>query len=338
MEKYLSYDDVLLKPVKTQVTNLEDVETAEKLCSNKLELPVISAPMDTVTETEMCISLDKNGGLGVVHRFNSISEQCEIVEEVSSEKCLVGGAIGLNDFKRAEKLVESGLDYLVLDIAHGHHEKLLENVNKLKQSFKKVDLIAGNVATVKGAKDIEKAGADAVKVGIGPGSACTTREMTGAGVPQFSAVQKCSKAVKIPVIADGGIRKPGDLVKALMAGASAGMIGGMLSGTKEAPGRIISEDEEKYKVFRGMSSSEAGKDRAEKQNEDENYEDRVPEGINTKIKYKGSVERVLHKLRGGLRSGISYCGAENLQSARENSSFVQVTNSTQFRNGSHIKK
>lgn len=336
MEKGFSYDDVLIQPRKTSVTDLSNVDISVKLGSADLELPVISAPMDTVTEEEMAESIGDNGGLGVIHRFMPAAEQAKIVSNLFEEDVLVGAAVGLQDFDRAEKLVENGVDYLVLDIAHGHHEKLLDEVERYDREYD-VDLIAGNVATKEGAKDLEKAGADVVKVGIGPGSACTTREMTGAGVPQFTAVKRCAESVEeADIIADGGIKKPGDLAKALMAGASAGMIGGMFAGTSEAPGRLIEKNGEKYKAFRGMSSEEAAEKRAERTGREINYEDRVPEGVNTEIKFKGSVENIFNRLKGGLRSSVSYCGAKNLSKARENVEFIQITEATQLRNSDHI--
>lgn len=336
MEKGLSYDDVLIQPRKTSVTDLSNVEISVSLGNNSLDFPVVSAPMDTVTEEEMAEVIGSNGGLGVIHRFMPIAEQADIVNNLYGSNVLTAGAVGLEDLERAEKLVENGVDYLVLDIAHGHHEELINEIERYNKKYD-VDLIAGNVATKKGAKELENAGADVVKVGIGPGSACTTREMTGAGVPQFTAVSRCAEAVEnADIIADGGIKKPGDLAKALMAGASAGMIGGMFAGTSEAPGRLIEKNGEKYKAFRGMSSEEAAEKRAERTGREINYEDRVPEGVNTEIKFKGSVKKIFDRLKGGLRSSVSYCGARNLSDARESVEFIQVTEATQLRNSDHI--
>jgi len=348
LEKGLSYDDVLLKPKKTSVTSLKDVDTSTRLGSLQLKIPVISAPMDTVTETEMAEAIAFNGGLGVIHRFMSVNEQAEQVEKVKNAdvgpdsttgengKLAVGAAIGLNDFERAERLVEVQADALVLDIAHGHHEQLLEEVEQYSEKYSNTDLIVGNIATAEAAEDLEKAGADVIKVGIGPGSACTTREMTGAGVPQFTAVQKCAQAVNTDIIADGGIKKPGDLAKALMAGSKAGMIGGMFAGTQEAPGELIEENQEKFKAFRGMASNKAAEQRAERQNREAKHSDKIPEGISTKIPFKGSITQTLNNLEGGLKSSISYCGAEKLEKARQKAEFTEITSSTQLRNGKHI--
>ena len=335
-EKGLSYDDVLLKPQKTSVTSLSDVDTSVEISGLELEVPVISAAMDTVTEKEFAREIAKLGGLGCIHRFMSPEDQASQVESVKKQDLKVSAAIGLEDHRRGEKLIEAGVDALVLDIAHGHHEALLEDIRYYKQNFDTV-IIAGNVGTAEGAKDLAEAGADAVKIGIGPGSACTTREMTGAGVPQFTAVKKCSEAVDIPVIADGGIRKPGDLAKAVAAGASAGQIGGMFAGTEEAPGEKMEIEGTSYKIFRGMASREAAEERAKRENRDEKYSDRVPEGVETKVKYKGPLEETISNLKGGLRSGISYCGTDNVEDAQRNSEFIKISESTQSRNADHAQ-
>jgi IMP dehydrogenase len=336
LRKGLSYDDVLLQPQKSNVTSLSNVDTSIEIAGIRLEVPVLSAAMDTVTEKEMAVELSKQGGLGVIHRFMTAEEQVSEVRDVKSSGQKAAAALGLGDQDRAEKMVEAGVDMLVLDIAHGHHEVMLEEVREYKKSFD-VPVVAGNVATPKAAKDFENAGADVVKVGIGPGSACTTRKMTGVGVPQFTAVKECAEAVDIPVIADGGIRKPGDLAKALMAGADAGMIGGMFAGTDPTPGEVVDIDGEKYKEYRGMSSREAAEERAEKQDRELSYSETFSEGVSTKTEYKGSLKPVMRDLEGGLSSSISYCGADKLEEARKNAEFVKVTNSTQYRNGSHIE-
>lgn len=335
MRRGLSYDDVLLQPKKSNVTSLSGVDTSTELAGIKLDVPVISAPMDTVTEEEMADEISSEGGLGVIHRFMSTEKQVEQLEKVKNSGEVVGAAIGLKDFDRAEKLVEAGVDILVLDIAHGHHSSMIEEVREYSERFSTI-IMAGNVATAEGAKELEEAGADIIKVGVGPGSACTTREMTGAGIPQFTAVKECAEAVEAPIVADGGIRKPGDLAKALMAGASAGMIGGMFAGTDEAPGELIESGGDKYKKFRGMSSQEAAKERAAKEGRELSYSETFSEGTSTTVEYKGSIQPIIRDLEGWLSSSISYCGANNLEDARRNAEFIQVTGSTQQRNGSHI--
>jgi IMP dehydrogenase len=348
LQEGLSYDDVLIKPQKTSVTSLSDVDTSVEIAGKELTLPVISAAMDTVTETELATKIAQLGGLGCIHRFLTPEKQAEQVEKVKqgdttpeaatdeNGDLLVSAAVGLDDRNRAEKLIEAEVDFLVLDIAHGHHESLLEDIRFYSEETD-TPVIAGNVGTAEGAKDMVEAGADAVKVGIGPGSACTTREMTGAGVPQFTAVQNCVEAVDVPVIADGGIRKPGDLAKAIAAGAAAGQIGGMFAGTDEAPGELMEIEGEKYKIFRGMASREAAEERVEREERDEKYSDRVPEGVETKVEYKGELERITSNLKGGLRSSISYCGAHTVPEAQENAEFTKISDSTQSRNSHHAE-
>lgn len=336
MDKGLSYDDVLLKPQKTSIKNLSDVDTSTEIAGLELDVPVVSAAMDTVTEEEFATRLAELGGLGCIHRFMTAEEQASQVSEVKKNGLKVSAAVGLSDRERVEELCDSGVDAIVLDIAHGHHEALLEDIEYYSDNLE-VPVIAGNVGTKEGAIDLESAGADAVKAGIGPGSACTTREMTGAGVPQFTAVRKCSEAVDIPVIADGGIRKPGDLAKAIAAGAAGGQIGGMFAGTEEAPGEKMSIEGKTYKVFRGMASREAAEKRAEREGRDEKYSDRVPEGVETKVEYKGALKDTINELKGGLRSAISYCGADNVPEAQENSEFIEISESTQSRNANHAE-
>jgi len=350
LNRGLSYDDVLLTPKKTSVKSLSDVDTSTELAGLELSVPVTSAAMDTVTEKEFAIELARLGGLGVLHRFMSAEDQAGQVREIKqrsidkenaatdeNRNLIAGAAVGLYDEERAEKLVEAGVDALVMDIAHGHHEELLDKLEYYSKEYSDTVLIAGNVATAEAAQDLEDAGADVVKVGIGPGSACTTREMTGVGVPQFTAVRECSKAVEVDVIADGGIRKPGDLAKAVMAGASAGMIGGMFAGTDEAPGKLVQEEGESYKEFRGMSSREAAERRAEKEDRELKLSEKVSEGDADKVDYKGKLEDTVVQLKGGLSSSISYCGAHNVSNARNNAEFVEITSATQYRNGSHMK-
>jgi IMP dehydrogenase len=336
LETGLSYDDVLLKPQKTSVTSLSDVDTSVEIAGLELEVPVISAAMDTVTEEDFAKKLAELGGLGCIHRFMTGEEQASQVENVKEEGLKVSAAVGLDDHERAEKLVDADVDALVLDIAHGHHEAFLEDIEYYSENFD-VAVIAGNVGTSEGAKDMEEAGADAVKVGIGPGSACTTREMTGAGVPQFTAVKACSEAVEVPVIADGGIRKAGDLAKAVAAGAAAGQIGGMFAGTEETPGEKMEISGTDYKVYRGMASREAAERRAEREGRDETYSDRVPEGVETKVEYRGPLEDVIANLKGRLRSWISYYGADNVPDAQENAEFIEISDSTQSRNSHHAE-
>lgn len=254
----------------------------------------------------------------------------------------VGAAVGVKgDFmERAASLIESYCDVIVVDVAHGHSMQAVEAVKKIKRNFgDEVQVISGNVATAEGVIDLVKAGADAVKVGVGPGSICTTRIVTGFGVPQLTAVMECSEAAKdfdVPVIADGGIRFPGDITKAIAAGASTVMIGGLFAGTEESPGPVVLRNGVRYKLTRGMASLSAALDRKIRESDkydevnrllEDTAEEIVPEGVEGLIPYKGRVEEVVRQLMGGLRSGMSYCGAHNIEELRQKAEFIRMTSS-----------
>ena len=257
----LTFDDVLLVPQKSDILP-KDTDTSTKLGKLELDIPLLSSPMDTVTESTMAIALGKSGGLGVIHKNMSTKQQAAEVKKVKDKKLPVAAAVSVGDeaFKRAGALVEAGVDVLIVDSAHGHSQGVLDMVTRLKKEFKNTLIVGGNIATAEATRDLIKAGADAVKVGIGPGSICTTRVVAGIGVPQLTAIQDCAPEAKktgIPLIADGGIKYSGDIVKALAAGADLVMMGGTLAGTDEAPGEIIEKEGLKYKVYRGMGSMEA---------------------------------------------------------------------------------
>jgi len=457
----LTYDDVLLIPVRSPVRSRSEVDVSTTLVRGiRLNIPIVSANMDTVTESSMAIAMARLGGIGIIHRFMEIDRQVAEVNRVkraeafviekpytispqtrvgevkqlmretnvsgflvvddqnrllgivsrrdvrfvnqedkpvtlvmtpreklvvgspkttleqamkllsehkleklplvdenwflrglitakdvervvnpsnaakdSKGRLLVGAAIGVRgDFlERASKLVEADVDVLVLDVAHGHSDSALEAVKRVKKEFPSVPLIAGNVATPEGTEDLVAAGADAVKVGIGPGAACTTRIVTGAGVPQLTAILWCAEVASklgVPIIADGGIRHPGDITKALAAGASTVMIGSLLAGTDESPGYFVVRDGVKYKVYRGMASLGANIRRRLIERPDfdaESVSQIVPEGVESYVPYRGRVEEVVSHLIGGLRSGMSYCGARNLEELRRNARFIRIT-------------
>lgn len=461
----ITFDDVLLKPRRSRVSSRKEVSTSTLFTRNiRLNIPIVSSPMDTVTEHSMAITIARLGGIGVIHRFISIDKQVDEVNKVKRAenivindpykigkyatvkdvrkvfedkgvsgllvvddgerligivtsrdilfqpddrpvteimtpreklivahqgidleeakkllweyrieklpivddewhinglitaadiikkiqypeaardkkgRLLVAAAVGIKGdyMKRAERLYEAEVDALVIDIAHGHMDRALETIKELKNSFgDDVDVIGGNIATYEGAKDIIKYGSDAVRVGIGPGSTCTTRIVAGVGVPQLTAIIEAYRAAReynIPVIADGGIRNPGDIVKALAAGASTVMIGRLFAGTDESPGPVILRNGKRYKMFRGMASFVArlGKE-LRMSNIDEGDIGEYSystEGVEAFIEYRGSVEDVVKRLVAGLRAGMSYLGAFDIEELRLNAEFIRITDAS----------
>ncbi len=478
--KGLTFEDVLLVPRRSSITSRQQVDTSTRLTEKiRINIPVISANMDTVTETAMAIAMAKVGGIGIIHRFmpidlhvkqikqvkraqavmvenpytininanveqvresmrryhvgglvvtdengkvmgiittrdiNLVPDNLKLVKEIMTGldrlvtikanfmleearrllfenrieklpvvnpdgtlrglitaqdvlkplknpfaaldekgRLRVGAAIGVThgEMERAAALLEAGADVLVLDIAHGHADHCVNMVRELRKQFPNSQIIAGNVASREGAQELAEAGADAIKVGIGPGSICTTRLVTGFGVPQLTAIIDSAQGVKdsgrnIPLIADGGIQKAGDMVKALAAGAETVMIGSMFAGTEEAPGSPVIRDGQKVKVVRGMASLAATMGRRiSEQNHDESAEDSedwmkvVPEGVEAVVPYRGNVGEVLHQLIGGLRSGLSYGGAHNIFELQENAEFIEITPAGIRESGSHDVK
>jgi len=457
----LTFEDVLLVPQKTSVASRQEVSTVSQFSRHlHLNIPLVSANQDTVTESSMAIAMAREGGLGIIHRFMTIDQQVEKVTKVkrwghiriddpytlpitatlgelkrrrkelgvtsfliidnsgrlagivtardtvfedspdtlveklmtSSSKLitadpsissdeakkllhqhrveklplidhdhrlvglitlqdilkseqypraakdqkgrlLVGAAIGVKDdfVERAQALVKAGVDALVLDIAHGHADQALRAIKLIRDKIGTVDLVAGNVATAKATADLIAAGVDAVKVGVGPGAACTTRIVTGAGVPQLTAIMNCGAVAQknhIPIIADGGIRTSGDVVKALAAGGSTVMCGQLFAGTDESPGLLVTRDGHKVKVFRGMASREAAQQRQireQRQIDDVHFNEMVPEGVEAVVPYRGSIKDVLTQMIGGLRSGMSYCGARTIDELWTKAQFIQIT-------------
>jgi IMP dehydrogenase len=456
----LTFDDVLLVPKRSPIVSRSQTDLKTKLSRNiSLNIPLISANMDTVTESHMAIAVAREGGIGIIHRFMTIEDQVDEVLKVKRSesvvieqpytvkasttvaelykhmaeygvsgllvedggklagiitrrditfeknmkrkvselmtkdvitakagttieqakemlhkhrieklplvdekgriaglitskdilkmdeyphaakdkkgKLLVGAAVGVKGdyLERTEALLEAGADTIVVDIAHGHSENALNTVHMIKKAFPSCDLIAGNVATGDGARDLIKAGVDAVKVGVGSGSICITRVVTGSGVPQLTAVIDAVKAARefdIPVISDGGIRTSGDLTKALAAGASSAMIGSMFGGTDESPGKTLVKNGKKYKMYRGMASYMASLGRKYRQEgpevvDSDDLNDYVPEGVEAMVPYKGSVVEIVRQLAGGLRSGLSYCGAKSIPEKQRNAEFIRIT-------------
>ena len=457
----LTFDDVLLVPKRSSIATRSQTNLQTRLSKNiSLNIPIISANMDTVTESTMAVAMAREGGIGIIHRFLTISEQVnevlkvkrsgsvmienpyfikpnqtvkeainymrekevsgllvtepdsklvgiltrrdimfesegstklvkdvmtsdvvtaklgigiseakEILRKNRVEKLplvdekghvrglitskdiintdnypaaskdkkgrpLVGAAVGVKgDFmERTEALLDAGVDVIVVDIAHGHSDNALNTVRLIKKAFPNCELIAGNVATALGTEDLIKAGVDAVKVGVGSGSICITRVITGSGVPQLTAVLDCAKVGKkldVPIISDGGIRNSGDATKALAAGASTVMVGGILGGTDESPGSPVMKNGKKFKIYRGMASFYASLGRKSKETGSvsisEDLNDYVAEGVEAMVPYKGSVTDIIKQLTGGIRSGLSYCGANNILQMQENAEFIKMS-------------
>ena len=334
IKEALTFDDVTLAPNYSEVLPSE-VDTSIKLSENlKLRIPILTSAMDTVTESRMAIAIAKAGGIGVIHRNLNIKDQISEIKKVKKQKLLVGAAVGAgpNEHKRVEQIIKEGVDLIVVDTAHGHTKKVGEIIRFIKkQKTKKVTLCAGNIATAEAAKYLLNLGVDIIKVGIGPGSICTTRLVAGIGVPQLSAilaVRNGLKNKKAKIISDGGIKYSGDLAKAFAAGADAVMIGSLFAGTDETPGKLITKNGKKFKSFRGMGSvgamNKGSADRyfQKKQKDTSKY---VPEGVEGYVKYKGKVNSVIYKLVGGLKSSMGYLGAKQIKNLRDKPRFVKIT-------------
>ena len=342
LETGLTFDDVLLVPRRSSIRSRQDVSLQTNLTKNILiDLPILAANMDTVCEQEMALALSRLGGVGILHRFMTVEAQSQMVENVKHENAqfIVGAAIGTDHdaIIRSKALIESGVDVLVLDIAHGHAEHAINALKELKDSFPDTDVIAGNVATQAGAEDLYEAGADAIKVGVGPGGVCTTRLVAGVGVPQLTAILSAS-TVPVPIIADGGITTSGDMAKAIAAGADTVMIGSMFAGTKESPGEVESSPKGLVKRVRGMASFEAIEARAIRTGElidDEYFEQRAPEGVEGVVPYKGEVSKLIAQLVAGLKSGMSYSNARTIPEFWEKAEFIRVTSTGVKENKPH---
>ncbi|MCL5018240.1 MAG: IMP dehydrogenase [Candidatus Pacearchaeota archaeon] len=328
--KGFSFDDVLIVPKYNKILSRKDVDLKTKVTRNyTIKIPIVAANMDTICEAKMAIALGKLGGLGVIHRFMTIEEQARQVAEVKSYGLICAAAVGVKDVEeRAEALVKSGLEILVIDIAHGHSKYAGKTLDYLKQKYPHIDVMAGNIATKDAAEYFLSKGADAVKVGIGPGSMCTTRLMTGAGVPQLTAIMDVYEATKgeIPICADGGIKKPADIVKALGAGADTIMSGYIFAGTDETPGEIIEMNGKKLKHYRGSASYDVAVKKAELDGEADKKIISI-EGEKTFIPYKGPLSPIIEKYLGSLASGMTYIGARNMNSIIGKADFIEITNS-----------
>ena len=349
----ITFDDVLLIPGYSGFAR-SDIDLTTKLTKNiTLASPFVSSPMDTVTESELAIALAEQGGIGIIHRNLPIDAQADQVAKVVKRNLLVGAAIGANvGFEdRAKALITAGVSVIVIDSAHGNAKPIIDAIIYMKKNFPKMDIIAGNVATREGAKNLIKAGVDGLRVGMGPGAICTTRIISGMGVPQLTAIMDTAAAAQkanVPVIADGGIKYSGDMVKALAAGAATVMMGSYFAGALEAPGKIheltpeqvpsrfksiLSKRQKTYtfKEYRGMGSVAAMQEGARIKSEDEfhgkSYKDRVlvAEGVESLTPVKGTVKDIVDQSIGGIRSGLYYVGVKTIKELQEKGRFIQIT-------------
>ena len=334
IKEALTFDDVTLAPKYSEILPSE-VDTSVSLTKNfKLKIPLLSSAMDTVTESKMAIAIAKAGGIGVIHRNLDVKKQILEIQKVKKQKLLVGAAVGAGptELERAKAIIKEGIDLIVVDTAHGHTKKvgeIIKFINKIRNN--KTALCAGNIATPEAARYLIKLGVDIIKVGIGPGSICTTRLVAGIGVPQLSAILSVRNGLKdknVKIISDGGIKYSGDLAKAFAAGADAVMIGSLFAGTDEAPGKLIKKNGKLFKSFRGMGSVGAmNKGSADRyfQTKQKDASKYVPEGVEGFAKYKGDVGNIIYKLIGGLRSSMGYLGSKEIIKLRIKPNFVKIT-------------
>ena len=336
IQEAVTYNDVLLVPQYSDIKSRNEVKLTSNLSDNQFRLPIIASPMDTVSEKDMVVAMADEGGLAIVHRYNTIEEQVNIVEHsianLANPDSSVAAAIGTSGdyLERAVALVGHGAKILCVDVAHGHHILMRRALQQLRGILKdSVHIMAGNVATLEGYNDLVDWGADSVRCNIGGGSICSTRVQTGHGVPGLHTIIDCARSDRdAPIIADGGIRNSGDIVKALAAGADFVMLGSLLSGTDETPGDIINTREGKFKAYRGMASKDAQVE----------WRGRTAslEGIATTVPCKGPVRDILLELERGIRSGLSYSGARNITELQAKARFIRQTSSGQTESGTHI--
>lgn len=333
IKEALTFDDVLLLPRHSTIlpnqTNIS-LNLSKKL---KLNVPFLSAAMDTVTEYEMALEMAKQGGLGIIHRNLSAQEQSFQVKKIKKKNLKVGAAIGTssNDIYRANLLSDNDVDMIIIDTAHGDSKKVFQTVYNIKKINKRNLICVGNIATGEAANSLYNVGADIVKVGIGPGSICTTRMIAGIGVPQITALSNVKKKLKkknIKIISDGGIKFSGDIIKAIAAGADAIMMGSIFAGTKESPGKKFKIRNKYYKNYRGMGSIGAMSAGSSNRYFQENFKDRskfIAEGVEGRVEYKGPLSKIIYQLQGGLRSSMGYIGAKNLKDIKKNAKFIKIT-------------
>ena len=333
IKESLTFDDVLLLPQYSEILPSETDISLSLTAKINLKAPFLSSAMDTVTESKMAIAMAESGGIGIIHRNLNIRQQTKEIAKVKKKKLFVGAAVGTNneDIERAKSLIANGCDLIVIDTAHGHSKKVLKILSKLKKIDYSIPLCVGNIATGEAAKKLYNSGADIIKIGIGPGSICTTRMVAGIGVPQISAILEVKNALKnkkIKIISDGGIKFSGDIAKALAAGADAIMMGSIFAGTDESPGKKFRYKGKIYKHYRGMGSIGAMSTGSANRYFQKNFKDKskfVPEGVEGRVEYKGSLSKIIYQLKGGLRSSMGYIGAKNLNQITRNAKFIKIT-------------
>jgi len=333
IKEALTFDDVLLVPRYSSVLPSETNLNVDLGYNLKLKIPFISSAMDTVTEAPMATAIAQSGGLGIIHRNLSIINQSKEIKKVKKKNLLVGAAVGTgsDDLNRTRSIIEAGVDLIVIDTAHGHSDKVIKILSKIKKINLKKPICVGNIATAEAALKLYNEGADILKVGIGPGSICTTRMIAGIGVPQISAILDVKKSMKnknIKIISDGGIKFSGDIVKAIAAGADAIMMGSIFAGTEESPGNKFKFKKKFYKSYRGMGSIGAMSAGSSNRYFQKNHKDKskfVPEGVEARVIYKGAVDQILYQLQGGLRSSMGYIGAKKILEIQKKAKFLKIT-------------
>ena len=332
----LTYDDVNIIPKYSELEHRSDCDLSTQFTKNiRLKIPVVSSPMDTITELDMAIELDMLGGMGIIHRFMSIEKQSKMSNTLYTYNVKFGAAIGVTGdwFERAQELVKNGCNVLLIDVAHGHHKLVGEAIERIK-NIQGVEVVAGSVATREAVQYLCEKGADAIRVGIGNGSLCETRIRTGVGIPQVTALLDCvavADTFGCPTIADGGVRNIGDVCKGLACGADTIMLGSLLSGTKESPGEIEKvgkwPNEQLYKKYRGSASLDSKKSRGDNKN---------VEGNHKVIPYKGKVKRIIGDIQEGISSAFSYVGANNISEYHSKVELIEVTRAGQVEASPHL--
>ena len=333
----LSYDDVLLVPKYSDIKSRSEITLSVDMGKTlQLDLPLFSSPMDTISEDRMAIAMDKAGAAAIIHRYNSIKQQEELVSKsVSESRNNVGAAIGITGdyLERATAAFNAGATFICVDVAHGHHSMMQKALNRLKKLLgENYHIMAGNVATLQGVNDLADWGADSVRCNIGGGSICSTRIQTGHGVPGLQTIIDCAQTDRdVKIIADGGIRNSGDIVKAIAAGADAVMCGSLFAGTTESPGDVIMDNSGfRWKTYRGMASKEAQIDWKGKYSSFE--------GVSARVPFRGPMEEILFNLEKGIRSGYSYSGARNATELQAVAEFMHQTSAGQSESNTHINQ